>query len=357
MTIRSCISSLLLLWPAFVPLTVIAQQSLSVADIAGRQISLELVTREDFSDVPWPDNNVAVVIEDVEIKDGDTIPRLLQARGIVPDNESYTLFYDLNPQLNSLDQIASQSKYKIPKVVGGLLLQEMLNASHFVLFTIDKDLKTELRNNYTAMVSMADNFNKVGEFHFIKPTLNGPAKRYVKDLAEWYERIYHTTARRIAKPLRRETLLQIVNESEALNTLLSKATNPTHKISATDCEQITSIHQDMEAIVDGWTEMMAGDQPAAELQYELEIVIKTRKRLAPWNLRVYYVMNGYYRPPLTNPPLKSSIFPCLRQRVSKALPVHKYKFWVAKDGKPGEPLSEPVEVTVDHNFSLEVSLR
>lgn len=349
--------TLIILVALLTPLKVFAQKTSPVANIAGRQVSLELVKREDLSPVKWPDENVTLTVEDVEIIDGDTIPRLLEAKGIVPDNESYTLFYDLNPQLDNLEQLGSHSKYKFPKVVGGPLLAAILKKDHLVLLTVDNDLKAELKNNSKAMTSMAQKFSKLGRHRFDDPKTSEAAKRYVKDLASWYDRIYLTIARRRAEPIRRVSLVQMVNEAEALTELLSGAVNSKHKVSSADYEQITLIHQDIEAVIDKWVETMGNDLPPAAPQYVVEVVIKGKNDSAIRNIRVYYVINGYYREPPNNPPVKSSAFPSLGQRVSETLPVHNYKIWIAKDGEPGKQLAKPMLVWINKRTTVEFNLQ
>lgn len=366
--------ALIFLAAVVVPFKVVAQKALPVANIAGRQINLELVKSEDLSPITWPDEDITLIVEDVEVKDGDTITKLLEARGIIPDNESYTLFYDLNPQLDNLEQLAPHSKYKLPKVVGGQMLARRLSENCLVLLTLDKALKDELKSRSKAVISLAQRFSKIGNLHFNNPQTSTSAKRYVKELAGWYDHIYKTIAQRTAKPIRRVSLVQIVNEAEALTRLLSRVVKsnrklhpapsrnrrrvkPTHKIRPADYAQIVLIHQDIEAIIDRWDEKMAGDLPRAEAQYKVEVVIKGKDSRAIKNLRVYYVMNGYYRSPPTNPPVSSSFFPRLGERVSETLPMHNFKIWVARDGEPGNQLIKPVLIYVDKNMTVELSLQ
>lgn len=349
--------TLIFLVALLMPLKATAQNTLPVASIAGRQVSLELVKRKDFSPVKWPDENVTLIVEDVEIKDGDSIPRLLEASGIIPDNESYTLFYDLNPQLDNLEQLDPRSKYKLPKVVGGPLLEQHLKKGHLVLLTVDEELKTELKNTSKAITLLAQKFSRLGRRRFDDPKTSEAAKRYVKDLAGWYDRIYITIARRTAMPIRRVSLVQIVNEAEALTKLLSGAVNFKHKVSPADYAQITLIHQDIGVIIDKWVETMGNNPPAAAAQYEVEVVIRGKDSSAVRNIRVYYVINGGYREPPTNPPVKSSAFPGLGERVSHTLAVHMYKIWLAKDGEPGKPLVKPLEVWVNKRTTVEFSMQ
>jgi hypothetical protein len=99
---------------------------------------------------------------------------------------------------------------------------------------------------------------------------------------------------------------------------------------------------------------MVIDLPDAELQYEVEVIIKGNDGSAFKNLRVYYVMNGYYRTP---PPASSSFFPSLGPRVFATLPVHKFRIWIAKDGYPGNPLITPRVIYVDRKLTVELSLQ
>jgi hypothetical protein len=338
------------------PLKVVAQNTLPVADIAGRQVTLELVRTEDFSPVAWPNESVTLIVEDVEVNPGDTIPKLLEARGIVADNESYTLLYDLSPDLNNPQELAPHSKYKFPRVVGGQVLNKSLKEKWLVLITIDQNLKFKLANKSRTMRLLAARFGRIGKHKFNDPKTSKSTKRYVKDLARWYTLIHQTIAQRTAKPIRRIRLEQIVNDAESMNRLLSRAVNRKYKIRRSDCKQILTIHQDIEAIVDKWNERMGLEQPDSDSQYEVEVIISGKDPCVR-NLRVYYVIAGHYSEPPTDPPVNSSSFNGLGRRVSEVLPADtNFRIWVAKDGEPGKRLTPPKLIWVNRKLTVELSL-
>lgn len=357
MKVCQIIKYILILGVTFlIPMNVTAQKTSPVINIAGRQVNLELVKSNGSSQAACSNENVTLTVEDVVIKNVSSVPKLLIAKGIIPDNESYTLFYDLNSQLDSLEPLITNSKYKFPKIVGGQILNKRLNENCLALLTIDKNLKTELKNKSKALILLAQRFSKIDSLRFDNTETSESVKSSVRDLASWYDHIHKTVAQRTAPPIRKVSLQQIVSEADFLTKLLSRIVNSKNKVKPADYEQIILIHQDIEAIIDRWDEKMAGDLPSAEKQYKVEVIIKGKDSKIIRNLRVYYVMNGYYREPPNNPPVKSLSFNGLGRQVSEILPIHNYKIWIAKDGEPGNYLIKPKLVYVNKDTIIEFSL-
>jgi hypothetical protein len=69
-------------------------------------------------------------------------------------------------------------------------------------------------------------------------------------------------------------------------------------------------------------------------------------------LRVYYAINGLFRDPPKTPPVPVVPFQSLGEMVGDRLvvrdrlPIKNYKFWVALDGNPSQPLSPVTDVRV-----------
>ena len=67
-----------------------------------------------------------LVVEATAINAVKNIYALLQANGIAPDTEAFTIVYDLNPTLRDAKTLKPGTTLELPKVVGGPMLQRMI---------------------------------------------------------------------------------------------------------------------------------------------------------------------------------------------------------------------------------------
>lgn len=330
----------------FPSLQLLAEVDPPETEMAGRTVSMELVKAEDVSPASWPNETIALTTQIVITKAGDNIFKLLAATGIRTDTEAYTLIYDLNPNITTLDPLPPNTKLILPKVVGHTLLRQALGNGHLVMLAVDAKAKTQLRSETEAIKELSARFAKLKSGRFADETKKQETINYVQELSGWLELISKTIAQRKAPPLRKATLLQIVNEAEVLRTILERALASKQKMSATDQAQISAIQEDFDELIKTWDQTMQLDLPPAEPQFNVVVEIKGGDADRIKYLRVYYVANGQFRDPPTNPPVRSANFNGLGAESSVMLPIKKYKIWAAKDGDPGHRLTPPTLLLV-----------
>jgi hypothetical protein len=316
-------------------------------ELAGRAVSMELVTDNDaLKVVAWPAERIMLITKTVTARRDSNIDNLLRAHGIRPDVESYTLIYDLNPNLESLDRLPEGTKLVLPSVKGGPRLRQKLKSGHIVMLNLDKGLKDRLAGNVVALRSLSMRFAALSPVSLPDPGKQKDSINAVRESVDWLTQMQETIARRSAKPIRIMTLRQMVNESDILRSILEAAIKPGRRLSAADQAQIFGIHDDLEELLKRWDEPMAGGIPPGEPQYKIVVEIRGKDSATIRNLRVYYVERGLFRTPIVNPPVRYTNFSGLGSGSWAVLPVKNYKVWAARDGDPTNPITNPQDLLV-----------
>ena len=75
--------------------------------IAGRLVAGDFVKTADLTPATLPPGKIELVVESQSVPQGSDIFDLLTANGILPDVESFTLVYDLNPSLDKISPLPS----------------------------------------------------------------------------------------------------------------------------------------------------------------------------------------------------------------------------------------------------------
>jgi hypothetical protein len=314
-------------------------------DLAGRPIALALVKAEDLSSANWPNEDVRLVVETALVNADGNIYGLLQANDIAPDTEAFTVVYDLNPMLRDLKTLEPRTTLQLPKVVGGPGLQEMLNHGYLVMLTVDPKLREELNHSAEALQQAVAHFSLLPVERFPSTAESQSAKNKVESLGKWYGQIEKSFLRRTGPPLRRESLLQLQSEADQLNSLLEQVIQSNRRLSTADLDQIAAIHDDVELEMAKYGQVLANEAPKADALYKVVVNIKGDNAALIGNLRVHYMINGLWEPPV-NPAPTGSTFGHLGSGESEFLAVQNYKFWAALDGDPGRPLTPPIRVEV-----------
>lgn len=313
--------------------------AMQISEVAGRAVTMELVKASDLSTVAWPAEEVKLVSETITTKAGDDIFRLLEANGIQPDNEAYTVVYDLNPNLEKVDPLPVGLSLAVPKLIAGPKLQEKLKSGHIVMLTVDKDIKEQFDRNVKAISDLSVRFAALGPGRFADIGKRNETINSVREMAAWLEHMRKTFARKTAKPLRRITLIQLNNEASALRALLELALTPDKKIGAVEQTRIAAIYKDIKQESEKWDQTMAGEPPSGEAQFTIVVEIKGGSPTQIQNLRVYYAIAGLFEDPPRNPPVPISNFNSLGQSSTARLPIKDYKVWAAPDGQPSSPVT------------------
>lgn len=308
-------------------------------ELAGRTVTLELVTDdENLRPVAWPKESMSLKSKTVSIKARDKVDALLKAEGFHADSEAYTLLYDLNPSVERLDLLPNGAKLVIPS----LPAHEKIGRANVILLTVDKPLKDQLIADVSALVDLSTKFAALKSSQFADPDNQKKTISAVQEMVRWLSRMSEIIGRRTAKPMRRATLQQIVNEGNVLRLILELSVVRGARLSIADQQQLFALHDDLQETLVRWDEVMGQGLPAGEPQYNVVVEIRGNDAKLIKSLRVYYVVFGLFR----KPPNRYSNFNGLGSGSSKILPIKKYKVWAAKDGDPANPVAEAIlEVT------------
>jgi hypothetical protein len=349
---------LILAFCAWLPLS--TKADIPETELGGRLVRASLVKANDLTPEEWPSGAIKLATATVITRAGDSITDLLKANGIRADVEGFTLLYDLNPGLLKPDTLPAGRKLVLPTIVGGAELKQKLGHGYVVMLTVDKQIKDEVRSDAALIEKLAAGFAALPTARFANADRSQATIEAVKQLAIWFEHIQRTFAQRRARPLRRETLLVIKDEAELLRSMLEQS--QTEPVSAATQEQILAIHNDIKVEIERWDNVMAGELPAGEPQFKVTVIIRGDNADLIKSLRVYCVVNGSFRDPPVNPPVRSRSFDSLGSGSSRMLPIKNFKIWAAQDGNPAIPVTaiKDLEVRQPSNgdeITIELSLR
>jgi hypothetical protein len=351
---RCAVFGLALLLPLTNSLAYSVEAASLTIELARRPVALTLVKAEDLSPANWPSGNVKVLVESAQLEANANIYELLQANGIAPDTEAFTVVYDLNPTLRDLKTLGPQTSLQLPKVVGGSELQAMLHGGYLVMLTVDPKLREELNRRIEVLQQAVGQFTLLPAERFPSTAESESAKNSVKSLGKWYAQIEKSFLRRTGPPLRRESLVQLSSEADRLKSLLEEAVQSNRKLGTADLGQITAIHDDVELEITKYGQVLANEAPKADALYKVVVSITGGDAELIHGLRVYYKNYGLYHEP---PGEESDPFRNPGSGASELLRVQNYMIWAARDGDPAHPLTkllvkvrpwdpEPISVTL-----------
>jgi len=318
----------------------------SLAQLAGRSVQLQLVRADDLVQVQDSTTEISIGVSSAPITKQTTVYSILQANGIVPDSEAFSILYDLNPSLKDVKNLELGAVIQVPKISSGNDLANKLGTVYLVALTIDPEIRQSLNKAIDEFQTTANHLAALSPDHFQSPAQAKSVQDDVVTLAKWYLEIKKSFLRRTGPPLRKLTLLQLDDEVHILNALLSRLPETGPKLTESDQQQLHAIYQDVESEIRLYNQTLANNAPVAEALYKVVINIKGDNPSLIDNLRVYYTINGIFRDPPENPPVISYPFRQLGSGKSEALPVKNYKVWAARDGDPSHPVTPPLMVQI-----------
>ncbi|MBF0559543.1 MAG: hypothetical protein HQL08_12285 [Nitrospirae bacterium] len=329
-------------------------------ELAGRPVTMSLVKATGFKAVNWEPRGIKLTVEKVSLPGMPNINRLLLQNGIAPDDEAFTLIYDLNPAIKDFKDLSPGAKLQLPKIAGQHKLKLLKNMNYLVELTVDAQLRGKLNDMSDRLTEAARIFAQLPSERFALPDKHLETLKQIETLARWYVYIKKSYLQRIGPPLCRQSLQNLYAEAEGLTMLITAATASTNKLSRDDQEQISAIYHDLELVMKRYGQPLGPTWPKADVLYKVEVHVSGTDVGLIRDLRVYYIINGLFRDPPVNPPVNSSSFNQLGSDKSEKLPVKNYKIWAAHDGDPGHPLTPVTLVhvlgTEDH-VNVDLSLK
>lgn len=305
-------------------------------DMAGRHVAAVLVRAEDLSPADWPDEAVNLAVNTDLVNAQTNVYSLLQTNGIAPDTEAFTIVYDLNPTLRDVKTLESGTTLKLPRIVGGPKLRELLKHGYLVMLTVDPILREKLNHSAEILQTRLAAFAKLPADRF-DSTRAAEAQKEIASLGRWYAEVERSFLRRTGPPLRRQSLVQLQSEAERIDSVLQNAIDSNRKLSMADIDLIAAVHDDVEVEMEKYGQVLANEAPSADGLYTVIVrIIADDPRLVEKS-RVYYTNYGLYHEP---PGEESNPFRNPGSGASELLRVQNYMIWAARDGDPSHPLTK-----------------
>jgi hypothetical protein len=241
----------------------------------------------------------------------------------------------------------------LPKILPGAKLSLILtDGSHLVVLLLDSDIRSDLNDQSSRLQTIGQVFAQLPASRFNSAEEQSIVVKQVQDLTKWYEHIATTGRQRKGPPLSRETLQQLRDEAAALIALTKGYVDGQTKLAAEDRAQLGAIHQDLEREIRRYDDVLSGVMPDPDLAGCCSVVVTIRgdQKLVD-QLRVYYTLNGLFRPPPPGPILGSIAFTVSGSGKSVTLRAKNWVFWAVREGEPDrlvtEPVMAPLEATPD----------
>jgi hypothetical protein len=321
--------------------------------MAGRNIELTLVKGDDLSPLAWPQEHIDLNQSSATTSAHRNIYMVLQANGIAPDSEAFALVYDLNPSVKDVNSLAPGAPIHVPAVAGGPQFQNLLRTGALVELTVDPEVRYQLNQSIEALQTVGPSISQLSS--------QSQTQAEVGDLLRWYLEIERRFKRRTDPPLRRGTLLQMLDEAKLLESILVAARQQQRQVTTDEQRQISAIYDDLKLGMTEYGQTLAERAPKAENYYTVTVNIKRGDASRISGLRVYYTYNGLFRSLPGQPTVTISGFKHLGSGQSEhLLPKKVYQIWAAKDGDSNHPLTPHYLLRIDDTsedpLSVDLSL-
>jgi hypothetical protein len=314
------------------------------AHLAGRTVGVSLVKADDLSPNTWPGAGFKLDTYKVTPQAATSIYDLLTTAGIVPDADAYALVYDLNPSLQQIDPLPAGLNLELPKVIGGDELQDKLRNGYLVMLVLDGDLREKLARNVDDLQELSRRFAGLAAERFPTSFASKEMMTHIEALSGWFAYIRKTYLQRTGPPLRRQTLEGILDEAQALTSILTAILDTQGKVTPSDIDQVGVIYRDIQLQMKKYDNVMAGEPPAADSQYKVIVTIRGGDAGSA-ALQVYYAWEGLFRKP-PREPLQSHAFDGIGSGSSAVLTIADYVIWAGRPGHPFPPLTDQKPIAI-----------
>jgi hypothetical protein len=333
-------------------LSLSAPFSAQQANLAGRSVGMTLIKADDLSPLAWPATQIELKTVSATSTADQNVYMMLQANGIAPDSQAFTVVYDLNPSVTDLDSLPPNSVLQLPVVTGGEQLKSLLRNGDLVRLTVDPEIRQQISQLAQSLQGFAPSVSQLSS--------DAQTQTELKDLIAWYGQVDKRFRRRTDPPLRHETLLEMRDEADVLEKILAKAHQQQRQLTDNEKGQINAIHDDMKIEIDQYGETLAGNTPKAQSSYSVTVNIKGADPKSLENLRVYYTFNGLFRPLPAQPQIPFYGFRNTGSGQSDNLLRKNYEIWAARDGDANHPVTPPYLLRIDDTavspLSVDLSL-
>jgi hypothetical protein len=330
---REFVKLAILLVSAFVVANVFGQEPQHM-QLGGRNLELKLVKADDLSPVAWPKESIDLKQSSATTSVDENIYLLLQSHGIAPDSEAFAVVYDLNPSVTDVNSLAPNTSIQVPVVTGGPQLAKLLRSGDLVELTVDADIRNQLNQSIGALQTFTSLINEL--------STDPQTQVDLKSLLQWYAQIEKRFKRRTDPPLTHASLIAMKDEADVLLALLQDVTQQRQQLTVAQQAQIRAIHDDIGTKIRQYGQILANSAPNSDPAYIVTVNIKGGDLNLISTLRVYYVLNGLFKPLPTQLPVPGAPFDRTGSGTSmKLLGTMNYQVWAARDHDPNHPVTPP----------------
>jgi hypothetical protein len=324
--------SLILSYPA-------SSQEVRTGEVGGRPVQLTVVKVEALSPTAWPQGTVELKPVPVPVPADANIYMMLQANGIAPDSEAFSLVYDLNLTVSDVNALTPGTSILLPSVSPAEKLQQLRKVGALVQIVVDPEVHRKLNLRIEELQGMAASVNQV--------TSDADTRTHLQTLIEWFAEIEKRFKRKTDPPLRQATLTEQLSEADLLASILGSAIQQRRNLTEIEQRQTGAIYEDIKIEIRQYGQVLADAAPKPQAFYSVTVVVKGVASSVLDSVRVYYTYNGLFRPLPAQPPIPSFGFTRLGSGTSENLLMKNYQIWAAKDGDPNHPLTNWYELHID----------
>jgi hypothetical protein len=309
-------------------------------------VDLVLVKGDDLSKVSSPPA-MQLVQTSATPTPAHNVYQILMKNGIAPDSEAISLVYQMNPTISDLNKIEPNTVLTVPAVQGDAMLKKLFQQGDLTQLTVDPDLHQQLNQQIDTLVANSETFKTIP---------NADTKRQLESLVKSYQLIASGLKRRNGPPLHPQTLAVLNGEAAVLNGLAKKLSPDSTQLTVEDLTQIQAIYTDVNSVMVRYSQTLDDTVPKGDRYYQVTVSIMGGDPNALNTMRVYYTVNGLFRPLPATPPIKSDGFSHLGSGGSEKLLGRNYEIWAARDGDPNHPFTPPYLLKIDDGSSASLTV-
>lgn len=267
-------------------------------------------------------SNAKIKVQELKIERDTDFNSILKEKQIIPNADSYSMVYRLNPKISDLSKIPTGTKISVPTISS-----KDATGYQFEL-QIDRDIKDSIESKLNATLGLQTQVQNVA---LSSPENSGTEEEFKNALQKFLtlsKKTYDLTVGTEKKqPVTRSFVEQVNEDIHAANEITSKALS-SKTISSQDIKTLESLTKDLE-IKNAGLDQIAGvgvlPEPATQAELTINLMEQTPRVRSVYPYRVHYAtISGYRRN-------EDHKFRKLAQSVSENLERGNYFIWAVRD--------------------------
>jgi len=317
-------------------------------DFAGRDIVVKLVDRNGNPAGELSAAGVQLHAEIAVKRSGDHLSDWLRSNGIYPSAESFALYYNLNPDVDTYESVPVGAEMSIPKLKPTVELTGKLAEGRTVRIFADGKLKNRLIEAVETLKEAQGRFAGTERMTFESTAAKGSVLANLDEIVGRFQDLSDIVVDD-QRPIAPQMLAQLAREAVSLTATLNRA-NATAKFTLSEEEKVDAIQRDLLTKVSGFTaSRVPGETPPRSPDALVEVSINPKTNSKINNLRICYVPEA----------LEGEDDFCVATTGAPktiSLPLAMYKIWAATS-ENSAPATAKVRVSVkDRNTKQPVDL-